>query len=170
MKTKLPSLFAEDAAVDTMEKDAKFSDCGKYRFWLSRIWENRLPKLMLIGLNPSTANAETDDPTIRSIIRIVGYNGFGGFYMTNLFPYITPKPSELDRSDKMLDYNDHILMRLRIGIPNICFCWGTFDVLGRDKVIKELFPHASCLGMNKDGSPKHPLFLKTKTDLIPYIY
>jgi hypothetical protein len=54
--------------VDTIEKrGAEFSPCGKYRYALWRIWDFKKPLAMFIGLNPSTADASKDDPTIKRV-------------------------------------------------------------------------------------------------------
>lgn len=153
-----------------MIKDANFSECGKYRFWLSRLWaESEQPKhLMLIGLNPSTADAENDDPTIRRIITLAKNNGYGGIMMTNLFAQITPYPDELDydiiheeRNYKVLEFISSLCMAA-------CFCWGNFDVRGKGADMVKMFPDSLCFGKNKNGSPKHPLYLKGETKLIKY--
>lgn len=60
------------------DNGASFSECGKHRLYLWRIWDDSKPKLMFIGLNPSTANANNDDPTISKIKAIANYNGYGG--------------------------------------------------------------------------------------------
>ncbi len=67
---------------------AKFSDCGQYRYWLLRAWDESKPEAMCIGLNPSTANSEKDDATIRILCDAMGQLGFGGFYMCNLYALI----------------------------------------------------------------------------------
>lgn len=122
---------------------------------------------MLIGLNPSTANEDNDDPTIRRIISLAKYNGYGGIYMLNLFPFITPYPSELKIDfESRLDDNDYWLRTIKCA--NVVFCWGNFNVLGRDKIIQLMFPQALCFGKNKNGSPKHPLYLPAITTLIPF--
>ena len=59
--------------------DAIFSEERNYRYVLWRIWDKTKPKAMIIGLNPSTANENADDPTIRRLKSIMRYNGFGGF-------------------------------------------------------------------------------------------
>ena len=67
---------------------AEFSQCGKYRYKLWRIWNPEMPLAMCIGLNPSTANAEKDDHTIRILRDVLRQIGFGGFYMMNLFDWV----------------------------------------------------------------------------------
>lgn len=155
-----------------MIKDAKFSDCGKYRFCLSRLWdtcEHDVSTLMLIGLNPSTADSKKDDPTIESIIRIAKYNGYGGIVMTNLFPFITPYPKELKADDSYLMFNDEVLKANANSSTDVCFCWGTFkQALARSTDIIKMFPDALCLGKNKNGSPRHPLFMEGTTELIKF--
>jgi len=67
-----------------VESGAEFSECRKYRYALWRIWDKSKPLVMFIGLNPSTANENVDDPTIRSVCRMTKNNGYGGVYMMNL--------------------------------------------------------------------------------------
>lgn len=150
-----------------MVKDAKFSECGKYRFWLSRVWNESKESLMLIGLNPSTANADTDDPTIRRIVSLASANGFGGIYMTNLFPFITAYPEQL-KIDRIGDNDQHMVFVSSSKCEKVCFCWGNFFVYDRDKQMKANFPDALCFGKNKNGSPKHPLYLKSNTQLVKF--
>lgn len=124
---------------------------------------------MLIGLNPSTANEATNDPTIRRVISLARSNGYGGIYMTNLFPMITAYPSELKFDIQALTRNDHWLDIVRFQwCRDVCFCWGNFSVHDRDKWADRLFDDALCFGKNKNGSPKHPLYLKADTKLIKY--
>lgn len=151
-----------------MESGAKFSECGKYRFWLSRVWDSSLPQLMLIGLNPSTANATNDDPTIRRIIKLAENNGYGAIWMTNLFAFITPYPEQLRYDTDDLKRNDFVLKATRIDCHDVCFCWGNFKVEKRALEVAAMFPDALCFGKNKNGSPKHPLYLKSETNLIRF--
>lgn len=147
---------------------ASFSIDRKYRYALWRIWEPTKPRVMFIGLNPSTANEETNDPTINSVRRISISNGYGGFYMLNLFGVITPKPAELKKCDNPVGNNDEYLWHYHLISHRICFAWGAFDVYGRDREIIKQFPNAMCLGKNNDGSPRHPLFLKGITEMIKF--
>ena len=75
-----------------MNKGAEFSPCQKYRYKLWRIWDNTLPLVMFIGLNPSTANEINDDHTVSNVGKIAKSNGYGGFYMMNSFPFISTDP------------------------------------------------------------------------------
>lgn len=149
---------------------AKFSEDRKYRYFLYRKWNlDGQPLLMLIGLNPSTAREEKNDQTINKIILLAKNNGYGGFYMTNLFPFITAYPEELEWDARSIIQNDYWLDIVRHQwCRHVCFCWGNFYVHERDRVMIDMFPGALCFGKNKNGSPKHPLYLKKDTKLIKY--
>ena len=85
----------------TIKRHALLSKDKKYRYSLKRIWDNDKPKVLFIMLNPSLADNYQDDPTIRRLIKFAKLYGYGGFYVGNLFSYITPYPSELLDKDLM---------------------------------------------------------------------
>lgn len=146
-----------------MHKDAVFSDCRKYRYQLVRIWDESLPNAMFIGLNPSTANEHTDDATIRRIQAIGRALGYGGVYMCNCFPYISTDPAKLKDFGNTLQ-NDFWLVQSARKCKQIFFAWGNFDIVketGRDKELQAMFPNAMALVINKNGSPRHPLYVPT---------
>lgn len=152
-----------------MNKGAKFSECGKYRYVLWRIWDQEKPYLQLIGLNPSTANQYEDDPTIESILRICKNLGYGGFFMTNLFALISSNPKDLRSCPDPVKDNDLHLLEVSRRVSEICFCWGNFPMAEyRAKVVEKMFNNPRCFGRNKNGSPKHPLYLKSTTNIILY--
>ena len=72
-------------------KNATFSSCRTYRYSLSRIWDKKKKYVLFVGLNPSTADEEVDDPTIRRCINYAKNWGYGGFLMVNLFYRILEK-------------------------------------------------------------------------------
>jgi hypothetical protein len=94
-----------------MKKGAIFSECGKYRYALWRIWDERDPLVMCIGLNPSTANADDDDPTIRNLTTLFKASGFSGFYMTNLFALISSDPDDLRYSINFTMVNPSFILK-----------------------------------------------------------
>lgn len=154
--------------LDNEINDAAFTDDKKHRIWLKRIWDDSKPKIMFIGLNPSTANADTDDNTIRRVKSIAKYWGYGGVYMMNLFTFISTDPNKLNLTDGNIFNADSWLITIADRCEVIIFAWGNFKVLGRDKEVKEMFPDAWALQINKNGSPKHPLYVKADTHLIKY--
>jgi hypothetical protein len=144
---------------------ASFSTCEKYRFSLWRIWNEGLPKAMCIGLNPSTANADKDDPTINNLKRALSKLGFGGFVMVNCFPIISSKPDILkgiDINDPENTDNHYFISDLAEECQEVIFAWGNFDIVsekGIDKRWEAMFANAKCFGKNKNGTPCHPLAL-----------
>lgn len=148
---------------------AEFSECKKYRYALWRIWDVHKPLVMFVGLNPSTANDKKNDNTITKVVKIAKNNGFGGIYMMNLFPYITAYPSELKCNEESNWLNDDWLDRIYSKCKDIVFCWGNFkEATDRADEMKFTFGSAKCLVHNKNGSPKHPLYCKDDTVLIPF--
>lgn len=157
-------LFGDNA------KGAEFSEDGKYRYRLWRIWDDSKPKILCIGLNPSTANADKDDATISILKRMLPILGYGGFYMMNCWPFITSKP-ELLQIDEFSDkLNNDMLMCQASNCADVIFAYGSFKVIkqkGRDKELMEMFPNAKCFAKSKDGSPIHPLAMQERNGRNP---
>jgi hypothetical protein len=156
-------------------KGAQFSDDRRYRYALWRIWNEDKPLVMFIGLNPSTAAEKEDDPTIRRVTRFAYDHGYGGFYMMNLFAYVTAYPHVLETTKDALGDTDEWLEKINLKCYAVCFCWGAFgDGNGRQYIrmraqqIVGRFPSAYCLGKTKTGHPAHPLYLAAGTKMIPY--
>lgn len=144
-----------------IESGAEFSECRNYRYALWRIWDKQKPMLMFIGLNPSTANEVMDDPTIRRVKSFATAWGYGGVYMMNCFPYISTDPNDLKEVGNTA-LNDHWLYQVAAMSAEIIFAWGSFIIVkesGRDKELIGMFPNAKALIINKDGSPRHPLYV-----------
>jgi hypothetical protein len=142
---------------------AEFSPCGNYRYALWRIWDTTKPKVMFIGLNPSTANEFRDDPTIRRVKAMAKNWGFGGVYMMNLFAWVTAYPNECPDP---VNGNDAWLSKIATKCSDVIFAWGNFkEAQERAKKVIEIFPQAKALHINKNGSPKHPLYVRG--DVIP---
>ncbi len=152
-----------------MIKDANFSDCGKYRYELKRIWDDSLIKTIVIMLNPSTADHEKDDPTIKKLTNIIKHSGYGGMYIYNLWPIISSDPKILKKITKeSAEFGNDIWMRgLEDSHWPIIFAWGVPGGLGNE-FVHCLKSKAFCFGKNNDGSPKHPLYLKNETKIVKY--
>jgi hypothetical protein len=155
-----------------MLKGAEFSSCKKYRYKLYRIWDETLPLVMFIGLNPSTADENNDDHTVSNVGKIAKSNGYGGFYMMNSFPFISTDPKQLTDLTHN-NVNDHVLLEVSSICKDVVFSWGSFKVMnktGRDQQLKSMFPNPKVLKVNKDGSPKHPLYCSSKSILEDWIF
>jgi len=153
-----------------INKTANFSSCRKYRYSLSRIWDKQKKFVLFIGLNPSTADEEMDDPTIR---RCSGYAqkwGYGGFMMVNLFAYRTTLPSNLKKVKYPVgSENDKYIVKLSKKADITVAAWGdNGNLYSRDKQILSLVPNLMCLKINKSGQPAHPLYLKKDLKLTKF--
>ena len=158
---------------------AVISDCGKYRYKLTRKLSDSHKSCLFIMLNPSTADANEDDPTIR---RCMGYAigwGYGELIVVNLFAYRATKPTELYSrlvEDPIGPENHHYVTSavdqvtrqyLEDPIPNgptIC-AWGTHgSFMNQDQTVLGWIESAGvtpmCLQKTKAGHPSHPLYLK----------
>ena len=165
MKTKKQQLDLFD------DNGAEFSADKKYRYALWRIWDTSKPMLMFIGLNPSTANSQYEDPTIRRVKRFAHDWNYGGVYMMNLFSQVTSNPKELVYGNDDIIANNMWLDFHSRYCEKIIFAWGNFpQAQERGKIISNVFPKNKCyvLGLNKNGSPKHPLYIKAST--VPVLF
>lgn len=99
--------------MNMLRSDVVFSDCRKYRFALWRVWDDSLPRVMFIGLNPSTADESDDDPTLIRCIRYAKSWGYGGICMANLFAFRATDPKVmLSAKDPVGADNDRWLLEL----------------------------------------------------------
>lgn len=149
---------------------AIFSECRKYRYVLWRIWDENKPMAMYIGLNPSTANEREPDPTINKIGKVSKHNGFGGFYMLNLFAIISAEPEILLSNIDTIKDNDKYLLEYSKKVDAVIYCWGAFkEAKERAKVVRSMMWHTPlCFDHTKDGSPWHPLYCLDKSIFIPF--
>lgn len=158
MKLKQLNLFENNGAT--------FSPCRLYRYVLWRIWDESRPLIMFIGLNPSKASEAKPDPTITRVKGFCESWGYGGFYMINLFAYVSEKPKRLLQCADPLGDNDGWLERIAPKCQKVVFCWGAFkEAKQRARQVIAMFPDAETLVFNKDGSPKHPLYILGENQL-----
>ncbi|BHH83661.1 DUF1643 domain-containing protein [Desulforhopalus sp. 52FAK] len=145
-----------------MIKDAKFSDCRKYRYALWRIWDSEKPYAMFICLNPSTADETEDDPTIRRCINYAKHWGYGGLCMVNLFSFRATKPTDMKNTDDPIGpENDAFLIKFAKKAGVIVGAWGNHgSFMNRSSEIKKLISNIKCLKQNVSGEPVHPLYQK----------
>lgn len=150
-----------------MKKSATISSCGKYRYRLSRVWDFEGETVCFIGLNPSTADASNDDPTIRRCINYAKSWGYGGIVMVNLFCFRATNPKDMKAQGfnaKGRDSNEFLIESSTYSAITIA-AWGTQgNFLGRDKQVKDLIKSSlnelHYLKLTKDNHPSHPLYLK----------
>lgn len=144
-----------------MKTGATYSSCDKYRYELWRIWDSNCPAAMFIGLNPSTANASQDDPTIRRCIDFAQRFEYGGLIVCNLFAYCATHISDLLASeDPVGRENDTYLIKNAQEAAIVIAAWGNNgSYLNRSESVLALMPSLYCLKVNVTGAPAHPLYL-----------
>ena len=143
---------------------AHFSHCRVYRFALWRQWEVSEPYVLFVGLNPSTADENIDDPTIRRCKRFAIDWGYGGIVMANIFAFRATDPKEMLASDNPVGVGNDIWLKYLAHRAGMVICaWGAHGkYLNRDKQVCELLDDypLHCLGTTKGGQPRHPLYIK----------
>lgn len=154
-----------------MRKDATFSGDRVYRYMLSRVWDDSLPALAIIGLNPSTADENIDDPTIRRCITFAKRDGYGGIIMLNLFAYRATNPKELKQADNPIGQHNNAELRRETRGRSILLAYGANYTGGRADEVQKLLgidtyrTSTFCLGRTQAG---HPLYLKSTTPMEPW--
>jgi hypothetical protein len=153
------------------DRETIFSPDRKYRYSLWRTWDETLPYVVFIGLNPSTADETKDDPTIRRCVGFAKRWGYGAVCVVNLFGYRATNPAEMKKVSDPFG-RDHAQVTLNVcreaGL--IVAAWG---VHGSHRNADELLllgvhKDVHCLGTTKDDFPCHPLYLRS--DLEPVLY
>lgn len=168
---KAPTILQAGArAPEEIVRTALISECGRLRWSLGRSWSDA-PKSLVIMVNPSTADHQVDDPTIK---RLIGWHqrwDMGGFTVMNLIPFRSSTPAEAFAfyRDKMVPadgmseiHPDQVLMQILDAADDavmVLVAWGRLPPylapLARQLTYDLTKP--KCLGWTKDGSPIHPM-------------
>ena len=169
--------------------DASISADGCFRWWLTRRWRQGGRVLIFLGLNPSRADAERVDPTLRRLIGFAGDWGYDALVVVNLFARISPSPSLLRRCcDPVgLDADAALLRWGQLWAHQAdwaLWCgWGNggcrFDraeqVMDLLKPVVQqraerfpLAPGPQAIGLTGSGQPRHPLYAPRKCRLKPF--
>ncbi|NEQ52785.1 MAG: DUF1643 domain-containing protein [Leptolyngbya sp. SIO3F4] len=149
---------------------AIFDSSHKYRYCLTRSWPaNHVSQVTFIMLNPSQANAEQDDPTLRACSQFAKAWGYTQLTVVNLFAYRTSKPENLaSETDPIGPSNDRYLLAATDASKQVILAWGNWGTLlnRAQAVVQLLKPYRSklyCLSYNRSGQPRHPLYIKRNT-------
>ena len=144
-----------------MRRSANFSRCRQYRYALWRYWRDDAPFVLIIGLNPSTADQHKDDPTIRRCIGFARDWGFGGLCVANLFAYRATYPTDLFAApDPVGPHSDRWLRKLSRQADMVVAAWGNDGSYEqRDKEVVSYLSALKVIRLNKAGQPAHPLYL-----------
>jgi hypothetical protein len=165
--------------VAGMKGSCLISPDERYRYWLKRQWSpsrGPAPYALWIGMNPSTATGYVDDPTIRwEIIYTQRYLMCSRYIKCNVFAFRSTSPKGLLLELDPIGPNNSRYIRYFAQDAAVIVCtWGKLPQqlqFGPDRIkrlLRDIGAQSKCLGMNNDGSPKHPLYMKRDTPLIPY--
>ena len=151
-----------------MNADAILSADRNYRYVLSRIWDEKKAMVVFIGLNPSIADENIDDPTIIRCINFAKSWGYGGLFMLNLFAFRATKPSDMfNQVDPIGIENDKYIEEYSNKADKVICAWGNHGrYMQRSQDILNQIDNAYYLKLNKSGEPAHPLYLKLELNPI----
>lgn len=151
--------------------EAILSKCGLYRYNLSRRWSDG-KTCVFVMLNPSTADASSDDPTIRRCIGFARREGCGGLVVVNLFALRATQPlALLAEKDPIGPMNDEFLIDAIVNSSGPAIAaWGAHGTfMDRADTVRRMTDKPLwALGVTKAGQPRHPLYVRGDAPLIPY--
>jgi hypothetical protein len=156
-----------------MRLGAMLSPCGLFRYLLWRTWDESLPVLVYVMLNPSKADASIGDPTIGKCIGFAELLGFGGILVVNLFAYRATNPRDLKRSGWLVGAdNDDAITAAVLGQPYVICAWGA-NARGHARaaavldLLRSVGVEARALRCLADGTPEHPLYIPYACKPVP---
>lgn len=141
----------------------------KYRYRLWRRWGEE-PSVCFLMLNPSTADEYELDPTLRRCAGFAKRWGAGGIEILNLFALRSTDPDGIyTMDDPVGPDNDRTIRALASVTPEIVVAWGVHGSwMNRAEAVLEILRQTECvplcLGVTKDGHPRHPLYLRGTTE------
>jgi hypothetical protein len=150
------------------------SRAREYRYLLTRIWNPAVKPVVFVMLNPSTADALEDDPTIRRCTSFARRERAGGLVVVNLFGLRSTDPRALlNHPDPIGQHNDAFVRQATDQADTVICAWGAAGVTGDrgHEVTRALTARRAalqCLGRTSTGQPRHPLYLPKTAVLEPY--
>ncbi len=165
-------------SADTSIGGARFDPTGRYRYTLWRDIGDKRHRVAFVMLNPSTADANVNDPTVR---RCIGYAcrwGFGALDVTNLFALRSTDPRALlSAADPIGFDNNDVICEVAKRARLVVCAWGSHAFLGSrltdrarhiTRALRDLGVGLHHLGLNRDRQPKHPLYLAANLRPMPW--
>lgn len=167
------------ALPDGVVGGATFSDCGRYRQALTRDWtiEGQAPRsIMFLGMNPSTAGVEISDPTCHREVGFAKRWGFSRYLKGNMLDWRATSPKDIPHDPQLAcsPANIPAIVDMAKEVEFVVLAYGKLHKRYQP-IVNEILAavRASgkplhCLGLNKDGSAKHPLYLRSDTELMVF--
>jgi len=155
-----------------LERTAVLSPCGDYRYHLTRRWAPG-PLEVFCMLNPSTADADLDDPTIRRCMGFAELRGASGIEIVNLFALRTSSSKELRGAKNPIGPDNNMWLRKICRSKTVICAWGLGGAMfNRNFHVMPIFTECNarltCLRRTTSGHPSHPLYLPYSTHLEDY--
>ncbi len=156
--------------------EAIYSDCGRYRYSLTRTWKPSGRRALYVMLNPSTATEVRNDPTVERCERRSRSAGFGAFRVCNIFAWRSTDPAELRiASDPVGPDNDAMISASCRWADWILCAWGNHGTIldrgaAAERLLREAGPTLHHFGITKQGHPRHPLYVSYTTRAKPWTH
>jgi len=148
--------------------DATYSDCERYRYALTRVWDETGRKVLFLMLNPSTATEVQNDPTVERCERRARTLGYGAFRVCNIFAFRATDPRNMRAEPDPVGPANDAAIKEAIGWADaVVAAWGAHGAhMARGAEVEALLRRQakvpSHLGLTKAGQPKHPLYIGYK--------
>jgi hypothetical protein len=152
-----------------MLRGATVDRTGLYRYHLWREWDRSFPTVAFVMLNPSTADDQRDDPTVRRCIGFARSWGYGRLEVVNLFAYRATSPRDLLTAGDPVGPRNEAWLRRAVGSDAVIVAWGDHGASApldlRGPVTRK---PTRCLGLTAHGQPRHPLYVAASTVPSPF--
>ena len=186
-----PANASLSSAAVSSGSEASFSSDGFYRWWLRRCLGKGEGCLFFLGLNPSRADGQRDDPTLRRLIGFTRQWGYRELLVLNLFARMSPSPAALLRVKDPIGAQNEVILHHWLahwsrtpGMDLWCGWGGSGTCRGRDQQVLtwllgswterlQRYPDAApplCIGHTRGGQPRHPLYASAGLTLQPFIW
>jgi len=155
-----------------VHREARISPCSKYRYRLTREWGDG-ESITFVMLNPSTADSNIDDPTIRRCMAFARREGAMGIAVVNLFALRSTDPRKLEGHDNPYGPDNFGALGEVLAGGRIICAWGAHQIavnpgLAFRSRAKMLRTPLWCLGRTREGHPRHPLYVRSSQPLEPF--
>ena len=140
---------------------------GNYRYSLTRVWDEELPTITFVLLNPSTADEQQLDPTLKRCLAFAKRERCGGMVILNLYAFRATDPKEMRAAADPVGPDNDCILAAASGI--VVAGWGNHAEPERVAHVVALLPPLRALGINVGGQPTHPLYVHGGASLIDWI-
>lgn len=154
-----------------VESGAILDQSERYRYRLWREWNGALPTLLFVMLNPSTADELAEDNTLRRCLGFARQWGYGRVEIVNLFAFRATDPARLvSASDPVGPENDAQIRAACATAQRVVAAWGAHPITKRrtEQVAALIGPQIDCLGVTRQGCPRHPLYVRADAPLMRF--